>query len=233
VVFVHGRWLLPSSWDRWAALFEEAGYIAVTAGWPDDPDDPDGLARPSAGPLADHLGELIGQLRRRPAVIGHSLGGLLTQILAGRRLAEVSVAIGPAPPDGVLPLPACAPLTYEQFRYAFASAVSEQETKELYGIYAVPGCGAPAIEPAAGYLHPCPEAAVDTRNPGRGPLLIISGEQDRTVPRAIAHAAYRRQSRNEGVTEFIEIENRGHALTIDSGWRDVADAALQFIRRFT
>jgi len=257
VVFVHGLWLLPSSWDRWAAVFEEAGYTVVTPGWPDDPETveeakahPEVFAHKTVGQVADHFAEVIGRLKTKPAVIGHSFGGLLTQILAGRGLSAASVAIDPAPFRGVLPLPFSAlksasavianplnhgravPLTYEQFRFAFANAVSEDEAKELYETFAVPASGAPLFQAATANLNPWTEAKVDTKNPDRGPLLIISGEKDHTVPWAIANASYKRQKRNQAVTEIIEIPNRGHALTIDSGWREVADTALTFIRRF-
>ena len=124
------------------------------------------------------------------------------------------------------------PLTYEQFRFSFANAVSEDEAKQLYETFAVPAPGTPVFQAAAANLNPWTEAKVDTKNPQRGPLLIISGEKDNTVPWAIANASYKRQKRNEGVTEIIEIPNRGHALTIDSGWREVAETALAFIRRF-
>jgi non-heme chloroperoxidase len=255
VVFVHGLWLLPGSWDRWRALFEEAGYATLAPGWPDDPNTveeanlhPETLAHKSVGQIADHFGDVIGQLKKKPAIIGHSFGGLLTQILAGRGLAAASVAIDPAPFRGVLPLPISAlrsaapvignpanharavPLTYEQFRFAFANAVSETEAHELYATYAVPGSGVPLFQAAAANLNPWTEAKVDTKNPDRGPLLIIDGEKDHTVPWAIANASYKKQARNPGVTEIMKIPGRGHSLTIDHGWRDVADAALSFVR---
>jgi pimeloyl-ACP methyl ester carboxylesterase len=257
VVFVHGLWLLPSSWDRWAAVFEEAGYTALTPGWPDDPETveeanehPEVFAHKTIGQVADHFEEIIRGLDRKPAVIGHSFGGLLTQILAGRGCAAVSVAIDPAPFRGVLPLPISAlksafpvlhnpanrnravPLTYEQFRFGFANAVGEDEAKELYNTYAVPAPGAPLFQAATANLNPWTEAKVRSKSPERGPLLIVSGEKDNTVPWAIANASYKRQKRNEGVTEIVEIPGRGHALTIDSGWREVADTALAFVRRF-
>ena len=257
VMFIHGLWLLESSWDRWAAVFEEAGYTAIAPGWPDDPDTvaeakahPEVFAGKTIGQVADHYAELIGKLDKKPAVIGHSFGGLLTQMIAGRGLSAASVAIDPAPFRGVLPLPISAlkssspvlgnpanrdravPLTYEQFRYAFANAVSEEEAKELYETFAVPAPGAPLFQAAAANLNPWTEAKVDTKNPNRGPLLIISGEKDHTVPWAIANASYKKQKRNDGVTEIEEIPNRGHALTIDSGWREVADKALAFVKRF-
>jgi pimeloyl-ACP methyl ester carboxylesterase len=257
VVFIHGLWLLPSSWDRWAEAFSAAGFAPVTPGWPDDPatveeaqEHPEVFAKKTIKDVADHLDELIGSLTLKPAVIGHSFGGLLTQILAGRGRAAVSVAIDPAPFRGVLPLPISAlrssapvlenplnwnravPLTYEQFRYAFANAVDEAEAKELYETHAVPAPGAPLFQAATANFNPWTEARVDTKSPDRGPLLIISGEQDHTVPWAIANASYKRQQRNPGVTEIVEIRGRGHALTIDHGWREVADTALAFVRRF-
>jgi non-heme chloroperoxidase len=258
VVFVHGLWLLPSSWERWATVFEEAGFTAVTPGWPDDPETveeakahPEVFAHKSVGQIADHVDAIIRRLDKKPAVIGHSFGGLLVQILAGRGLAAVTVAIDPAPFRGVLPLPISAlrsaspvlsnpanrnravPLTYGQFRYAFANAVDENEAKELYETYAVPGSGVPIFQAATANLNPWTEAKVDAKNPDRGPLLIIVGEKDHTVPPAIAKAAYKRQKGNEGVTEFVELPGRGHALVIDNGWHDVADTALAFVRKFT
>jgi len=257
VVFIHGLWLLPSSWDRWAGVFEEAGYTSLTPGWPDDPETveqakahPEVFAHKTVGQVADHFSGVIGKLTKKPAVIGHSFGGLLTQIVAGRALAAASVAIDPAPFRGVLPLPLSAlraaapvlhnplnrgravPLTYDQFRFAFANAVSEDEAKELYEKFAVPASGAPLFQAATANLNPWTEAKVDTKNPDRGPLLIISGERDHTVPWAIANASFKKQKKNEGVTEIVEMPNRGHALTIDSGWREVADTALAFVKRF-
>jgi non-heme chloroperoxidase len=257
VVFVHGLWLLPSSWDRWADVFEEAGYTPLTPGWPDDPQtveeanaNPEVFARKTVGDVADHFAEVIGALSKKPAVIGHSFGGLLAQILAGRGLAAVSVAIDPAPFRGVLPLPVSAlksarpvlrnpanrnravPLTYEQFRFGFANAVSEDEAKELYSTFAVPASGIPLFQAATANLNPWTEAKVNSRDADRGPLLIISGEKDHTVPWAISNASFKKQKRNVGVTEIVEMPNRGHALTIDSGWREVADTALAFVKRF-
>jgi len=257
VVFIHGLWLLPSSWDRWATVFEEAGYTALAPGWPDDPEtvaeanaNPDVFAGKTVGQVADHYDEIIRGLDRKPAVIGHSFGGLLAQIIAGRGLARATVAIDPAPFRGVLPLPLSAlkagrpvlgnpanrnraiPLTYDQFRFSFANAVSEEEAKELFETYAVPAPGAPLFQAATANLNPWTEAKVDSENPERGPLLIISGEKDNTVPFALSNAAYKKQQRNSAVTEFAEIPGRGHALTIDSGWREVADKALEFVKRF-
>ena len=257
VVFIHGLWLLPSSWDRWAAMFTEAGYAPVTPGWPDDPDTvaegnahPEVFAGKTIGMVAHHYSTVISGLTRPPAVVGHSFGGLLAQIVAGRGQSAATVAIDAAPFRGVLPLPLSAlkaafpvlgnpanrkravALTYDQFRYAFANAVPDDEAHRLYDTFAVPASGAPLFQAAIANFSPRTEAVVDTANPHRGPLLVVSGGQDNTVPRAISHAAYERQRHNPGITEFVEIPGHGHALTIDDGYAEVARTALTFIQRF-
>ena len=204
-------------------MFEEAGYTALTPGWPDDPETveeanahPEVFAHKTVGQVADHFAEVIGRLTKKPAVIGHSFGGLLTQIVAGRGLSAASVAIDPAPFRGVLPLPISAlksaspvlgnpanrnravPLTYEQFRFGFANAVSEDEAKQLYDAFAVPAPGAPLFQAATANLNPWTEAKVDSKNPDRGPLLIISGEKDHTVPWAIANAVLQEAEAQRG-----------------------------------
>jgi pimeloyl-ACP methyl ester carboxylesterase len=257
VVFIHGLWLLPSSWDRWAQLFEEAGFAPVTPVWPDDPDTveearakPNVFAKKTLAQIADHTAEVIGALTKKPAVMGHSTGGLLAQIIAGRGLSAATVAIDPGPFRGVLPLPVSAlrsampvlknplnrgraiTLTLDQFKYGWANALSDEEAKQLYETYHVAAPGVALMQMANANLNPFTEAKADTKNPERGPLLIIDGEKDHTVPWAIANASFKRQRRNEGVTEIKKIPNRGHSLTIDSGWREVADTALAFVKRF-
>jgi len=257
-VFIHGLWLLPSSWDRWAQLFEENGYAALTPSWPDDPDtveearaNPEVLAKKTLGQVADHTAEVIGALDKKPAVLGHSTGGLLAQILADRGLSAVTVAIDPGPFRGVLPLPVAAlrsaapvltnplnrgravTLTPDQFKYGWANALSEDETKQLYETYHVAAPGVALMQMANANLNPWTEAKLDPKNPDRGPLLIMDGEKDHTVPWAIANASYKRQRHNPGVTEIVKVPNRGHSLTIDSGWREVAEQALAFVQRFT
>lgn len=257
VVFIHGLWLLPSSWDRWGPVFADAGYAPMCPGWPDDAGtvaeafaDPEVFANKTVGQVADHYAEVIAGLDRKPIVIGHSFGGLLAQILAGRGLAAATVAIDSAPFRGVLPLPLSAlrsaapvlskpanrhravPLTFEQFQYAFGNAVSDDEAKELFETYAVPTSGAPIFQAAAANLNPWTEAKVNSTNPGRGPMLIISGEKDHTVPPAISDAIYAKQIRNQAVTEFAEMAGRGHSLTIDHGWHEVAQRSLVFVKRF-
>jgi pimeloyl-ACP methyl ester carboxylesterase len=257
VVFVHGLWLLPSSWEPWAALFEEAGYVALTPGWPDDPEtvegaraNPDVLAKKTLKQTADHTTEIINALDRKPAIVGHSTGGLLAQMLAGRGLSAATVAIDPGVFRGVLPLPGSVlkgvgpflvnpltrgraiTLTFDQFKYGWANALDEREAKQLYDTFHVAGSGISLVQMGNANLNPWTEARVNTKNPDRGPLLIIDGEKDHTVPWAIANAAYKRQRHNRGVTEIVKIPNRGHSLTIDHGWQEVAQTALDFVKRF-
>jgi pimeloyl-ACP methyl ester carboxylesterase len=254
VVFVHGLYLLASSWDNWREFFEERGYTTLAPGWPDDPktvaeanENPEVFAHKRIKQVTDYYTQVLSQLKRKPAVVGHSFGGLIAQQLADNSLSAVTVAIDPAGFRGVLPVPLSelksgAPvlsnplnyhravaLTYEQFRYGFTNVLLEEEARQLYDRYAVPGSGTPVFQAAAANLNPWTEDQVNTRNPERGPLLLIAGEKDHTVPLAVVRAAYKLQQQNPAVTEFREILDRGHSLTIDHGWRDVAEIALAFI----
>jgi non-heme chloroperoxidase len=257
VVFIHGLWVLPSSWKNWVGLFEENGYAGLTPDWPDDPEtveeareNPDVLAKKTLKQVADHTAEVIGALDKKPAVMGHSTGGLLAQLVADRGLSAATVAIDPGPFRGVLPLPAstlrvswavlknplnrgrAVTLTRDQFKYGWANALTDEEARQLYDTYHVAAPGVALMQMANANLNPFTEAKLDPRNPERGPLLIIEGDADHTVAPAIAKAAYKRQRHNQAVTEIQMIPNRGHALTIDSGWREVAQVALDFVKRF-
>ena len=257
VVLIHGLWLLPGSWANWAQLFEEAGYAALTPGWPDDPEtvqearaNPDVFAKKTLGQIADHTAEVIGKLDKKPAVMGHSTGGLVAQMIADRGLSAATVAIAPGPFRGVLSIPISAlrsvmpvlknplnrgravTLSLDEFEYGWTNALGEDEAKRLYETYHVAAPGVALMQQANANLNPFTEAKLDPKNPERGPLLIIEGEKDHTVPWAIANASFKRQQRNDGLTEIKKIPNRGHSLTIDSGWREVAETALQFVKRF-
>ncbi len=257
VMFVHGLWLLSSSWDKWRGMFEANGYATLAPGWPDDPEtvdqaheNPEVFAHKRLKQITEHYLQAMSELSRKPAVVGHSFGGLISLMLAGNGACAATVAISPAPFRGVLPLPASAlksssavlsnpanynrsvPLTYEQFRYGFANDIDEDEAHHLFDTYAVAGSGVPVFQAAAANLNPWTEDQVDTKNPDRGPLLIVSGANDHTVPPAISGAAYKLEQRNAGITQYAEIPNRGHSLTIDHGWSEVAEAALTFIKEY-
>jgi len=256
VVLIHGLWLLPSSWANWVDFFSQAGYAPLTPDWPGDPEtveearaNPDVFAKVTLGQVADHTTEIVNALNTKPVIMGHSTGGLLAQMLAGKGLSAATVAIDPGVFRGVLPLPASVlkgvgpflldprtrgralTLTFDQFKYGWTNALDEKESKELYDTYHVACSGIALVQMGNANLNPWTEAKVDTKNPDRGPLLITDGEKDHTVPWAIANAAYKRQKPNPGVTEIVKIPNRGHSLTIDHGWQEVAQTALDFLKR--
>jgi non-heme chloroperoxidase len=258
VVFVHGLWLLSSSWKAWRDLFEANGYTTVAPGWPDDPASveearahPDVFAHKMVQGVTDHYLNAISELERKPAVVGHSFGGLIAQKIAGEGVSAATVSIDNAPFKGVLPLPVSAlkssapvlgnpanrgkaiALTFDQFKYGWANNLDEAEAKELYETYHVAAAGAPLFQAAVANFNLFGgETRVDHKNPDRGPLLIIAGEADNTVPLAITEASYKIQAKNQGVTEIARIEGRGHSLTIDHGWQEVAETALAFVKRF-
>lgn len=258
VVFVHGLWLLSSSWQPWRDLFEDNGFTTIAPGWPDDPETvaearahPEAFAKKMVLQVTDHYLAAISQLDQAPVVIGHSFGGLIAQKIAGEGVARVTVSIDNAPFKGVLPLPVSAlksaspvltnpanarrgvSLTFEEFSYGWANAVDESEARTLYETFHVPAAGAPLFQAAFANFNPFGgETAVDSKNPERGPMLLIGGGEDHTVPPAITNASYKIQAKNPGVTEEIIIPGRGHSLTIDSGWREVADEALVFVQKY-
>ena len=256
VVFLHGLWLLPASWARWAEVFEAAGYCPITAHWPGDPDSvalaqehPQAHAEGTVARVFDHMAALVGRLERMPVLVGHSMGGLLAQVLAGRGLSAATVAIAAVPFRGVLPLPFAAlksawpvlahpvsrlhavALTPAEFRATLANAVDEAQADRLYEQFAVPAPTAAVLQAATANLNPWTEARVDVHNPERGPLLLMAGELDRTVPWAVTQASFRHQLANPGLTEIAVLKGRGHSLTIDDGWREVAEVALSFLHR--
>jgi non-heme chloroperoxidase len=257
IVFVHGLWMLASSWRPWRDLFESQGYSTIAPGWPDDPESvADGRAHPerfagkSVRLVTDHMAEAIKALNQKPAIIGHSFGGLITQQLAGRGLATASVAIDSAPFRGVLPLPYSAlksawpvignplnyrrsvMLSYKQFRYAFGNAISSNECQQLYEAYPVPGSGIPLFQAAAANFNPGTQIKAESRNPRRGPMLMVTGELDHIAPGPIARASFKKQKRNTSPTEIVEIPKRGHSLVFDSGWPQVAQHSLTFLQRY-
>lgn len=257
VMFVHGLWLLAGSWLPWQEKFEAAGFATVAPGWPDEPEsvgegraNPSVFAGKSVGAITAYYADVIARLERKPAIVGHSFGGLITQKLAGMGLGTASVPIDPAPGRGVLPLPLSAlrasfpalrnpanrnkavMLTYKQFRFAFVNALPEDEARRLYDEFPVPGAGLPLFQAAVANFNPNSETLVDRANPDRGPMKFLSGEKDHTVPWAITNAAYHKQLGNAAVTEIEELPGRGHSLVIDSGWEQVADAALTFVQKY-
>jgi len=236
-------------------LFRESGYEPLTPGWPGDPDtveearnNPGQIAGKGIDEVVAHYAQVIAGLDARPVVVGHSFGGLIVQRLLGQDLAAAAVAIDPAPIKGVIYLPPSAlrvasvalrrpasrneavSLTAEQFRYGFGNALSEQESAELYERCAIPSPGRPLFEAALANLVPHSPAKVNTGNKTRGPLLITAGGRDHTVPAAISHATRRLYHKSPAVTDLREFPDRAHSLTIDHGWREVAQTVLDWLK---
>lgn len=254
VVFVHGLWLHASSWGPWADKFSKAGYEPVAPGWPGEPStvegarsDPASVAGHGINDVVEHFAKVINGLSEPPVVIGHSFGGLIAQKLLGQDRASAAVAIDPAPIKGVLATPPSAlkvasialkspgnrdlavALTAEQFRYGFGNAVGRQESDDLFKQWAVPSPGKPLFEAAFANFSPNSPAKVNTRNKTRGPLLVTAGGQDHTVPPAVSTSTRKQYHRSPAITDFVEFNDRGHSLTIDHGWEEIADYALDWL----
>src|ERR1700722_7751082 len=258
VVFVHGLWLHASSWGPWMDKFRAAGYEPLAPGWPGEPGtveearrDPAGVAGHGINDVVGHYAQVISGLAARPVVIGHSFGGLIAQRLLGQDLATAAVAIDPAPIKGVLALPPSAlkvasialrspanrnmavSLTADQFQYGFGNALSEQESADLYQQWNVPSPGKPLFEAAFANFAPNSPAKVNTRNKTRGPLLVTAGSKDHKVPPAISMSTAKQDHPPPPITDFVEFADRGHSLTVDHGWAEVADYALNWLTRRT
>ncbi|MEZ0448876.1 alpha/beta hydrolase [Cellulomonas sp. ICMP 17802] len=254
VVFIHGLWLHATSWAPWAALFEEAGYATVAPGWPGIPDtveaaraDPESIADHGIDDVVAHYSAIIDALPSAPILVGHSFGGMIAEKLLGLDKAIGAVAIDAAQIKGVLPLPLSSlrstlpvfknpankhravSLTAEQFRYSFGNALSDEESQQLFDRWTIPAPGKPLFEAAAANFAPHSPAEVETRNVGRGPLLLVMGGQDHTVPEAITKSTLKQYRHSDAVTDLLEFEDRGHSLTIDGGWRHVADRSLSWL----
>ncbi len=256
VVFIHGLWLHATSWAPWAELFEQAGYTCLTPGWPGIPEtveaarlDPESIADHGIDDVVEHYTAIIDALPELPILVGHSFGGMIAEKLLGMDKAAGAVAIDAAQIKGVLPLPLSSlrstlpvfknpankhravSLTAEQFRYSFGNALTDDESQQLFDSWTIPAPGKPLFEAAVANFSLHSPAAVDTDNALRGPLLLVMGGQDHTVPEAITKSTLKQYRHSDAVTDLIEFEDRGHSLTIDSGWRDVADSCLAWLSK--
>jgi pimeloyl-ACP methyl ester carboxylesterase len=258
VVFIHGLWLHATSWNPWLELYRSAGYEPVAPGWPEEPltvsearENPELVADKTIDDVAEHYAQIIQSLDAKPIIIGHSFGGLLAEKLLGQDLAVAAVAIDPAQIKGVLPLPlaqlrAALPalgnpanlhravaLTAEQFRFGFGNELTEEESDRLFEEWAIPSPARPLFQAAVANFTLHSQAKVNTDNETRGPLLLISGLQDHTVPNVSVRSTLKQYRDSTAVTELKQFEGRGHSLTVDHGWREVADATIEWLEANT
>jgi pimeloyl-ACP methyl ester carboxylesterase len=256
VVFIHGLWVHSSAWQPWIDLFNESGYNASAPGWPGDGDtvedtraNPDAVANVGVDEITDHYAKVIASLPAKPIVIGHSFGGLIVEKLLGEGHAAAGVAIDAAPIKGVLPLPisalrvafaalknpgnkdAAIALTPEQFHYGFGNALTPEESAELYERWNIPSPAKPLFQAASANFNPHAETKVEVDNEDRGPLLLTMGGKDHTVPEAITKSTYKQYRKSKAVTDIVEFDDRGHSLTMDHGWREVADSVLDWLKK--
>jgi alpha-beta hydrolase superfamily lysophospholipase len=256
VVFIHGLWLHTTSWESWVDHFRSAGYEPIAPGWPGIPDTvadarahPELIANHGVDDVTNHYEKIIRDLPHLPVVVGHSFGGLIAEKLLGMGAAAAGVAIDAAPIKGVLPLPISAlrtsfpvlknpanksraiPLTAEQFRYAFGNGIPAEESDALYEKWAIPAPGLPLFQAATANLKPHSETAVELDKEDRGPLLLTMGGMDHTVPEAISKSTMKQYRHSTAVTEIVEFADRGHSLTIDHGWQEVADSIIDWLSK--
>ncbi len=255
VVFVHGLWLHSDSWRPWIDLFNSRGYASSTVGWPGD--SPTASATRLHGSavagygvteIADHVAAQIKSLPTKPILIGHSMGGLVVQQLLGRDLARAAIAIDPAPMAGVRLMPlstlrATFPavvipfnywrpvaLTQTQFHFAFTNLLPMSEAVDLYNRFCIPSPARPLFQSVLAILNLSSATKVDVANSARGPLLITAASDDHTIPPTLSRGAFHLYRKSSAITELHEFAGRGHSLTIDSGWRQVADYCLGWLK---
>jgi pimeloyl-ACP methyl ester carboxylesterase len=252
VVFIHGLWIHSASWRPWIELFAEKGYRSIAPGWPGDGEtvaetreNPQRLDDVGIAQIVEHYADILASLETKPLAVGHSFGGLIAQELLAHDLVRGAAAIDPAPVKGVTALPFAqlrsalpvlhnpanrhrtVALTPKEFRYSFGNMISEEESDALHEAWTIPGPGRPLFEDAVAAFSRHSPAAVDTHTAVRGPLLLASGSDDHVVPKVVTLQVAKLYADNtSSVTEYHEYAGRGHSLTLDSGWRDVADDVL-------
>ncbi len=256
VLFIHGLWLHARSWGPWLSTFYDAGYAPLAPGWPGEADsvaearaEPERVANRGIDDVVSHFKQIIETLPAEPILIGHSFGGLVAEKLLGEGIGRAAIAIDPAQIKGVLPLPLAqlraglpalgnpfnknraVSLTKSEFRFGFGNALPETESDALFEQWSIPSPARGLFEVAFANFTLHSAAEVNVGNPSRGPLLLISGTADHTVPDVTTRASFKQYRDSVATTELKQFEGRGHSLAIDHGWHDVAAACLDWLKK--
>jgi pimeloyl-ACP methyl ester carboxylesterase len=253
IVLINGLWMTALSWENWVKRYTDKGFRVIAKSWPGMDIDINELRRNPASiatlgitEIVDHYEKIIRELDSAPIIIGHSFGGLMTQILIDRGLGAAGVAIAPAPVKGIIVLPfstlkvsfpalsnpvnnhRALPLRPEQFHYAFTNHLSEEESLAVYNRYAVPGPDHVLFQAAFANFNPHAATAVDFQNNDRAPLLLVSGGKDHVSPASVVEANFKLYPKTKAVTEYKEFPERTHYTLGQKGWEEVADYALEW-----
>ena len=254
IVLINGLWMTSLSWENWSERFRSKGYNVVARSWPymeGDIDElrknpPDEIGQLGVTEVADYYDKIVREQPTPPIIMGHSFGGLLTQILLDRGLGAAGVAIDSAPVKGVLGLPfstlkvttpftinpfnlhKVGALTEGQFHYAFGNLLDEQESKRTYERYAVPGPDHMLFQASVANFNPHSATTVNFHNDDRAPLLLIAGGKDHVVPASTTKANFNLYKKSKAVTEYKEYPDRSHYTLGEPGWEEVADFALDW-----
>jgi pimeloyl-ACP methyl ester carboxylesterase len=256
IVLVHGLWLTPRSWEGWKQRFESRGHQVLAPPWPrmhgeveDIRRDPSALNGLGVAEITDHYAEIVRGLDRPPIIMGHSFGGLVTELLLDRGLGAAAVAISPAQVKGVLRLPLAqlrstfpvlgnpanrhrtVELTPKQFHYAFTNTMTEAESQAAYDRYQVPGPGRVLFQAGFANFSPNPPTRVNFHKDNRAPLLVMGNDQDHTVPASVSKEAATRLGKSKAIVDYREFAGRPHFTAGAPGWEDVADQALDWATR--
>ena len=254
IVLIHGLWVTPRSWEKWVEHYENKGYRVLAPAYPGFEvevealnEDPSPIEASTIPAVVEHLEGIVGELERAPIIMGHSAGGLFTQILLEHGYGAAGVAIDSAPAEGVRVTPIsqirslfpvlrnpanrmrAVPFTPEQFHYAFTNTLSREESDKVYERYHIPAPGRFVwAGPLANFTPGHQDTYVDFGNEERAPLLFIAGGEDNLMPPAVNQSNAKKYRNSSAVTDYHEFEGRSHYTVGEDGWEEVADYALEW-----
>jgi len=256
IVLIHGLWMTPSSLDLFKEFYEQRGYQVIAPAWPRLDGDvnairknPSALAGLGVLEIADHYDAIVRSMEQRPILVGHSLGGLIVQMLLDRGLGSAGVAIDATTPKGVFDLPYSAVrsarpvvmnplnywrsvmLTFEQFKHAFANTMTDAEARRVYHTQVIPGPGRPFFQAAFANFVPRAATTVNRRNYTRAPLLLVSATHDNFVPSKLNEKNYELYKHSTATTDYAIFADRSHLIVAQEGWQDVAEYAITWVQR--